>query len=116
MSDAFAGMTFTQACEFCYLRLKIVLVAIKTDGNNVASMPQVNPSDAIIAPASIGYFIADSTEEVDRASFYCAVCHRDIDDPSYIKRCACNGKTRHEDAANQTRLKPATSGSCFHHV
>ena len=38
LSDAFAGMTFTQACEFCYLRLKIVLVAVKTDAGNLATM------------------------------------------------------------------------------
>ena len=91
VSDAFSDMTFTQACEFCYLRLKIVLVAIKTDSTNVATMPQINPSDAIIISGSIGYFIADSIEEVDRASFYCVVCHRDVDDPRQIKRCACQG-------------------------
>ncbi|OQV21010.1 Calcium-activated potassium channel slowpoke [Hypsibius exemplaris] len=99
MSDAFAGMTFTQACEFCYLRLKIVLVAIKTDSSDLATMPQVNPPpDCIAMVGSIGYFIADSTEEVERAMYYCALCHRDVDDPTQIKKCACQMEAEaHED-------------------
>ncbi|XP_055332733.1 calcium-activated potassium channel slowpoke-like [Paramacrobiotus metropolitanus] len=100
LSDAFAGMSFTQASEFCYLRLKIVLVAVKTDPYDLASMPQVNPSECTIQIGSIGYFIADSTEEVERAIYYCATCHRDVDDPNQIKKCACRAESEEQGKAN----------------
>lgn len=78
--------------RFCYLRLKIVLVAVKVDPYDLATMPRVNPSELVIEIGSIGYFVADSTEEVERAIYYCASCHRDVDDPEMIKKCSCVGE------------------------
>ncbi|XP_055331309.1 calcium-activated potassium channel slo-1-like isoform X2 [Paramacrobiotus metropolitanus] len=88
--DAFVGMTFAQACEFCYRRLKIVLLAIQADPSDITSMPQINPlPTTIILPGTCGYFIAADTLEADRAQYYCPKCHVDVEDVQLIKKCSC---------------------------
>merc|ERR1719220_2026435 len=38
---------------------------------------------------TVGFFIAQSAEEVKRAWFYCKACHEDIKDENLIKKCKC---------------------------
>ncbi|OQV15891.1 Calcium-activated potassium channel subunit alpha-1 [Hypsibius exemplaris] len=97
-SAAFIGNDFTQACEFCYRRLKIVLLALHTHPDDPLSAPQISPPASVtIEVGTHGYFIADTTQEVDRAQFYCIKCHGDLSDPEDIQRCACpNIETKYE--------------------
>ncbi|XP_055331625.1 calcium-activated potassium channel slo-1-like [Paramacrobiotus metropolitanus] len=90
-SEAFYGMGFVEACEFCYRKLKIVLLAVQIKPSDPFSAPQVNPpSYVVICEGSRGYFIADSTKEVDRVEIYCRICHNGVTDLDLIKKCSCH--------------------------
>ncbi|TTZ04184.1 Calcium-activated potassium channel subunit alpha-1 [Bagarius yarrelli] len=61
LSSAFVGLSFPSVCEICYVKLKLLLIAIeyKTD------------------------------QRESRALYYCKACHDDITDPKRIKKCGC---------------------------
>ncbi|ODM90769.1 Calcium-activated potassium channel slowpoke, partial [Orchesella cincta] len=90
LSPSFVGMTFPQACELCFIKLKLLLLAIEMkidDGND--SKISINPRGAKIQANTIGFFIAQSADEVKRAWFYCKACHDHITDETMIKKCKC---------------------------
>ncbi|XP_046821831.1 calcium-activated potassium channel slowpoke isoform X19 [Vespa crabro] len=90
LSPSFTGMTFPQASELCFTKLKLLLLAIEIKGEGgVDSKISINPRGAKIAANTQGFFIAQSADEVKRAWFYCKACHDDIKDETLIKKCKC---------------------------
>uniref|UniRef100_A0A1B6HKE7 BK channel n=1 Tax=Homalodisca liturata TaxID=320908 RepID=A0A1B6HKE7_9HEMI len=90
LAPSFTGMTFPQASELCFTKLKLLLLAIEIkgeDGND--SKISINPRGAKISANTQGFFIAQSADEVKRAWFYCKACHEDIKDETLIKKCKC---------------------------
>ncbi|CAD7084763.1 unnamed protein product [Hermetia illucens] len=91
LSPSFTGMTFPQASELCFTKLKLLLLAIEIKGSEdgVDSKISINPRGAKIQANTQGFFIAQSADEVKRAWFYCKACHEDIKDETLIKKCKC---------------------------
>nr|XP_046919729.1 calcium-activated potassium channel slo-1-like isoform X3 [Dermatophagoides farinae] len=95
LSPAFEYMTFPQAAELCFLKLKLLLIAIeisspdKTEetGSNILINPKSN--FVRIQGKTQGFFMAQSADEVKRALWYCKICHADIKDEKVIKKCKC---------------------------
>merc|ERR1719354_511773 len=74
----------------CFVKLKLLLLAIEVkpdDGGD--SKISINPRGAKIPANTVGFFIAQSAEEVKRAWFYCKACHEDVKDENQIKKCKC---------------------------
>ncbi|XP_036144723.1 calcium-activated potassium channel slowpoke isoform X32 [Monomorium pharaonis] len=96
LSPSFTGMTFPQASELCFTKLKLLLLAIEIKGEGGSdSKISINPRGAKIAANTQGFFIAQSADEVKRAWFYCKACHDDIRDETLIKKCKCKNYDHH---------------------
>ncbi|XP_055699506.1 calcium-activated potassium channel slowpoke isoform X3 [Phlebotomus papatasi] len=95
LSPSFTGMTFPQASELCFTKLKLLLLAIEIKGSEdgADSKISINPRGAKIQANTQGFFIAQSADEVKRAWFYCKACHDDIKDETLIKKCKCKNLT-----------------------
>ena len=69
LSPAFTNMTFAQASELCFVKLKLLLLAIEVanesgdGGANIVINPKGNHR---ILSATQGFFIAQSADEVKR--------------------------------------------------
>ncbi|KAL7018336.1 hypothetical protein ACKWTF_010719 [Chironomus riparius] len=105
LSPSFTGMTFPQACELCFTKLKLLLLAIEIKGGEEGndSKISINPRGAKILANTQGFFIAQSADEVKRAWFYCKACHEDIKDETLIKKCKC------KNFINRNRRMPSVS-------
>ncbi|XP_011268347.1 calcium-activated potassium channel slowpoke isoform X29 [Camponotus floridanus] len=106
LSPSFTGMTFPQASELCFTKLKLLLLAIEIKGEGGSdSKISINPRGAKIAANTQGFFIAQSADEVKRAWFYCKACHDDIKDETLIKKCKCKNCeiSRERDDPNAMR-------------
>ncbi|XP_023288691.1 calcium-activated potassium channel slowpoke isoform X7 [Orussus abietinus] len=96
LSPSFTGMTFPQASELCFTKLKLLLLAIEIKGEGGCdSKISINPRGAKIVANTQGFFIAQSADEVKRAWFYCKACHEDIKDETLIKKCKCKNYDHH---------------------
>ncbi|XP_027133747.1 calcium-activated potassium channel subunit alpha-1 isoform X10 [Larimichthys crocea] len=94
LSSAFVGLSFPTVCELCYVKLKLLLIAIeyKSELNESRSRKRIiiNPGNHVkMQEGTLGFFIASDAKEVKRAFFYCKACHDDITDPKRIKKCGC---------------------------
>ncbi|XP_051779696.1 calcium-activated potassium channel subunit alpha-1a isoform X9 [Erpetoichthys calabaricus] len=94
LSSAFVGLSFPMVCELCYVKLKLLLIAIeyKSDKRESRSRKRIliNPGNHVkMQEGTLGFFIASDAKEVKRAFFYCKACHDDITDPKRIKKCGC---------------------------
>ncbi|XP_069044993.1 calcium-activated potassium channel subunit alpha-1a isoform X2 [Lepisosteus oculatus] len=94
LSSAFVGLSFPTVCELCYVKLKLLLIAIeyKSDKRESRSRKRIliNPGNHVkMQEGTLGFFIASDAKEVKRAFFYCKACHDDITDPKRIKKCGC---------------------------
>ncbi|KAF7274274.1 hypothetical protein GWI33_013056 [Rhynchophorus ferrugineus] len=97
LSPSFTGMTFPQASELCFTKLKLLLLAIEVKGIEGADTKiSINPRGAKIVANTQGFFIAQSADEVKRAWFYCKACHEDIKDETLIKKCKCKNLTQQQ--------------------
>ncbi|XP_041970349.1 calcium-activated potassium channel slowpoke isoform X2 [Aricia agestis] len=97
LSTSFTGMSFSQASELCFTKLKLLLLAIEIKGEEGAdSKISINPRNAKIHANTQGFFIAQSADEVKRAWYYCKACHEDIKDETLIKKCKCKNLTAHQ--------------------
>ncbi|XP_076652260.1 calcium-activated potassium channel slo isoform X27 [Halictus rubicundus] len=106
LSPSFTGMTFPQASELCFTKLKLLLLAIEIKGEGGGdSKISINPRGAKIIANTQGFFIAQSADEVKRAWFYCKACHEDIKDETLIKKCKCKNceVSRDRDDPNAMR-------------
>merc|ERR1719410_2657099 len=90
LSPSFTGMSFSQAAELCFIKLKLLLLAIEVKSEE-GGEPKIciNPHMAKIPANSIGFFITQSAEEAKRAWFYCKACHGEVTDENLIKKCKC---------------------------
>ncbi|XP_041970373.1 calcium-activated potassium channel slowpoke isoform X24 [Aricia agestis] len=96
LSTSFTGMSFSQASELCFTKLKLLLLAIEIKGEEGAdSKISINPRNAKIHANTQGFFIAQSADEVKRAWYYCKACHEDIKDETLIKKCKCKNYDHH---------------------
>ncbi|XP_062559431.1 calcium-activated potassium channel slowpoke isoform X21 [Armigeres subalbatus] len=117
LSPSFTGMTFPQASELCFTKLKLLLLAIEIKGEEGAdSKISINPRGAKIHANTQGFFIAQSADEVKRAWFYCKACHDDIKDETLIKKCKCKNcditRDREDiNLINRNRRSTALTGS-----
>ncbi|XP_063346910.1 calcium-activated potassium channel subunit alpha-1a isoform X8 [Pelmatolapia mariae] len=105
LSSAFVGLSFPMVCELCYVKLKLLLIAIEFKSEQRESSILINPGNHVkLQEGTLGFFIASDAKEVKRAFFYCKACHDDITDPKRIKKCGCK---RPADGATT----PGNSGS-----
>ncbi|XP_030610642.1 calcium-activated potassium channel subunit alpha-1-like isoform X3 [Archocentrus centrarchus] len=90
LSSAFVGLSFPAICELCYVKLKLLLIAIEYKSDQGESSTLINPGNHVkMQEGTLGFFIASDAKEVKRALFYCKACHDDITDPKRIKKCGC---------------------------
>ncbi|XP_061084779.1 calcium-activated potassium channel subunit alpha-1a isoform X11 [Conger conger] len=90
LSSAFVGLSFPMVCELCYVKLKLLLIAIEYKSEQRESSILINPGNHVkMQEGTLGFFIASDAKEVKRAFFYCKACHDDITDPKRIKKCGC---------------------------
>uniref|UniRef100_A0A9J8BBS3 Calcium-activated potassium channel subunit alpha-1 n=1 Tax=Cyprinus carpio carpio TaxID=630221 RepID=A0A9J8BBS3_CYPCA len=94
LSSAFVGLSFPAVCELCYVKLKLLLIAIEYKSDQRESRggkcTLINPGNHVkMQEGTLGFFIASDAKEVKRALFYCKACHDDITDPKRIKKCGC---------------------------
>ncbi|XP_027202296.2 calcium-activated potassium channel slo isoform X7 [Dermatophagoides pteronyssinus] len=102
LSTAFVGMIFAQATELCFVKLKLLLLAIEVNNDDGQTQIVINPKCTIrIQQNTQGFFIAQSADEVKRALWFCKNCHDDVKDEKLIRKCKC--KNLH--------LIPPSSGS-----
>ncbi|XP_046689766.1 calcium-activated potassium channel subunit alpha-1a isoform X29 [Silurus meridionalis] len=98
LSSAFVGLSFPTVCELCYVKLKLLLIAIEYKSEQRESSILINPGNHVkMQEGTLGFFIASDAKEVKRAYFYCKACHDDITDPKRIKKCGCKKLIYFED-------------------
>ncbi|XP_041742996.1 calcium-activated potassium channel subunit alpha-1 isoform X21 [Coregonus clupeaformis] len=98
LSSAFVGLSFPAVCELCYVKLKLLLIAIENKSELGESSILINPGNHVkMQEGTLGFFIASDAKEVKRAFFYCKACHDDITDPKRIKKCGCKRLIYFED-------------------
>ncbi|XP_035028091.1 calcium-activated potassium channel subunit alpha-1a isoform X16 [Hippoglossus stenolepis] len=108
LSSAFVGLSFPTICELCYVKLKLLLIAIEYKSEQRESSILINPGNHVkMQEGTLGFFIASDAKEVKRAFFYCKACHDDITDPKRIKKCGCKRLIYSADGATT----PGNSGS-----
>ncbi|XP_075073196.1 calcium-activated potassium channel subunit alpha-1 isoform X6 [Mixophyes fleayi] len=116
LSTAFVGLSFPAVCELCFVKLKLLMIAIEYKSEKGESRIIINPGNHVkIKEGTLGFFIASDAKEVKRAFFYCKACHDDITDPKRIKKCACKRPAKKEARLSVQRLfflpQNATSNS-----
>ncbi|XP_036071291.1 calcium-activated potassium channel subunit alpha-1a isoform X11 [Oryzias melastigma] len=111
LSSAFVGLSFPTVCELCYVKLKLLLIAIEYKSEQRESRSRkrilINPGNHVkMQEGTLGFFIASDAKEVKRAFYYCKACHDDITDPKRIKKCGCKRLIYSEGATT-----PGNTGS-----
>ncbi|KAM8923759.1 calcium-activated potassium channel subunit alpha-1 isoform 3-T3 [Pelodytes ibericus] len=105
LSTAFVGLSFPAVCELCFVKLKLLMIAIEYKSEKGESRIIINPGNHVkLKEGTLGFFIASDAKEVKRAYFYCKACHDDITDPKRIKKCACKRPTKKEVKLSIRRL------------
>lgn len=98
LSPAFTGMTFAEAAELCFVKLKLLLLAVEMDTSGGSSSGGtstivINPKGSVrLPPSTQAFFIAQSADEVKRALWFCKSCHEDVRDEKLIRRCKCKNR------------------------
>ncbi|XP_070544718.1 calcium-activated potassium channel subunit alpha-1-like isoform X28 [Ptychodera flava] len=91
LSPAFNGMSFPEVSEFCFTKLKLLLIAVEIGMDTQDSTIAINPGRSVtIHEGTLGFFVAPSAQEVKRAYYYCKNCHGNISDCRKIKQCRCD--------------------------
>ncbi|ELR48821.1 Potassium channel subfamily U member 1, partial [Bos mutus] len=96
LSNDFAGMTFPDACQLCFTKMHLMLIAIeyKSACHGYCGLILNPPAQVKLRKNTLGFFIAESAKDVKRAFFYCAICHSDVQTPELIEKCDCKRKAR----------------------
>ncbi|XP_057553290.1 potassium channel subfamily U member 1 [Hippopotamus amphibius kiboko] len=94
LSDDFAGMSFPDVCQLCFLKMHLLLIAIehKSVCHSYCGLILNPPAQVTLRKNTLGFFIAESAKDVKRAFFYCATCHNDVYVPELIGKCSCKNK------------------------
>ncbi|XP_030195417.1 calcium-activated potassium channel subunit alpha-1 isoform X1 [Gadus morhua] len=113
LSSAFVGLSFPVICELCYVKLKLLLIAIEYKSDQRESSTLINPGNHVkMEEGTLGFFIASDAKEVKRALFYCKACHDDITDPKRIKKCGCKKLIYSKRSSTYQRMKLACCFDC----
>ncbi|XP_054885930.1 calcium-activated potassium channel subunit alpha-1a isoform X5 [Poeciliopsis prolifica] len=120
LSSAFVGLSFPTVCELCYVKLKLLLIAIEFKSEQRESRSRkrilINPGNHVkLQDGTLGFFIASDAKEVKRAFFYCKACHDDITDPKRIKKCGCkrpDGATTPRNSGSQKEAGVRFKADC----
>ncbi|XP_067876687.1 calcium-activated potassium channel subunit alpha-1a isoform X2 [Heterodontus francisci] len=111
LSSAFIGLSFPAVCELCFVKLKLLLLAIEYKSDTRESSILINPGNHIkIHEGTLGFFIANDAKEVKRAFFYCKACHDDITDTKRIKKCGCKRLQDENPSALSPKKKQRNGG------
>ncbi|XP_029934163.1 calcium-activated potassium channel subunit alpha-1-like isoform X9 [Myripristis murdjan] len=111
LSSAFVGLSFPVICELCYVKLKLLLIAIEYKSDQRESSTLINPGNHVkMQEGTLGFFIASDAKEVKRALFYCKACHDDITDPKRIKKCGCKKFEEEQQSALSPKKKQRNGG------
>lgn len=111
LSTAFVGLSFPAVCELCFVKLKLLMIAIEYKSEKGESRIIINPGNHVkIQEGTLGFFIASDAKEVKRAFFYCKACHDDITDPKRIKKCACKRLEDEQPSALSPKKKQRNGG------
>ncbi|XP_040295061.1 calcium-activated potassium channel subunit alpha-1 [Bufo bufo] len=111
LSNAFVGLSFPAVCELCFVKLKLLMIAIEYKSEKGESRIIINPGNHVkIKEGTLGFFIASDAKEVKRAFFYCKACHDDITDPKRIKKCACKRLEDEQPSALSPKKKQRNGG------
>ncbi|XP_031761905.1 calcium-activated potassium channel subunit alpha-1 isoform X16 [Xenopus tropicalis] len=115
LSSAFVGLSFPAVCELCFVKLKLLMIAIEFKSEKGESRSRkriiINPGNHVkIKEGTLGFFIASDAKEVKRAFFYCKACHDDITDPKRIKKCACKRLEDEQPSALSPKKKQRNGG------
>ncbi|XP_061545896.1 calcium-activated potassium channel subunit alpha-1a isoform X12 [Phycodurus eques] len=111
LSSAFVGLSFPTVCELCYVKLKLLLIAIEYKSEQRESSILINPGNHVkMQEGTLGFFIASDAKEVKRAFFYCKACHDDISDPKRIKKCGCKRLEDEHPSALSPKKKQRNGG------
>uniref|UniRef100_A0A672PYP2 Calcium-activated potassium channel subunit alpha-1 n=1 Tax=Sinocyclocheilus grahami TaxID=75366 RepID=A0A672PYP2_SINGR len=111
LSSAFVGLSFPTICELCYVKLKLLLIAIEYKSDQRESSTLINPGNHVkMQEGTLGFFIASDAKEVKRALFYCKACHDDITDPKRIKKCGCKRIEEEQQSALSPKKKQRNGG------
>ncbi|XP_077959561.1 disks large homolog 5 [Gasterosteus aculeatus] len=111
LSSAFVGMSFPVICELCYVKLKLLLIAIEYKSDQRECSTLINPGNHVkMQEGTLGFFIASDAKEVKRALFYCKACHDDISDPKRIKKCGCKKFEEDQQSALSPKKKQRNGG------
>ncbi|KAL6033617.1 hypothetical protein STEG23_018560, partial [Scotinomys teguina] len=104
LSDAFIGMTFPEVSRLCFMKLHLMLIAIqdKSIFHNCCSLVLNPPAQVKLSKDTLGFFIAESSQDVKRAFFYCFHCHNDVYSPEQIQECGC--KTRSQGQLTESAI------------
>ncbi|XP_075924825.1 calcium-activated potassium channel subunit alpha-1 isoform X2 [Petromyzon marinus] len=91
LSSAFVGLSFPAVSELCFVKLRLLLIAIEyRSEHSYGSSILLNPGSHVrIQDGTLAFFIANDSKEVKRAFYYCKACHEDVTDPKKIKKCSC---------------------------
>uniref|UniRef100_A0A8C0MXK3 Potassium channel subfamily U member 1 n=1 Tax=Canis lupus familiaris TaxID=9615 RepID=A0A8C0MXK3_CANLF len=111
LSDDFTGMSFPEVSRLCFVKMGLMLIAIEHKSTfHGQSGLLLNPSAQVrLRKNTLGFFIAETTKEVVRASLYCASCHSDIFIPELIGKCSCKTKIHEHFPGNCTLYLVALS-------
>ncbi|KAK5609772.1 Calcium-activated potassium channel subunit alpha-1, partial [Crenichthys baileyi] len=67
LSSAFVGLSFPTVCELCYVKLKLLLIAIEFKSEQRESSILINPGNHVkLQDGTLGFFIASDAKEVKR--------------------------------------------------
>uniref|UniRef100_A0A672P278 Calcium-activated potassium channel subunit alpha-1 n=1 Tax=Sinocyclocheilus grahami TaxID=75366 RepID=A0A672P278_SINGR len=111
LSSAFVGLSFPTICELCYVKLKLLLIAIEYKSDQRECSTLINPGNHVkMQEGTLGFFIASDAKEVKRALFYCKACHDDITDPKRIKKCGCKRIEEEQQSALSPKKKQRNGG------
>uniref|UniRef100_A0A8C1KWN5 Calcium-activated potassium channel subunit alpha-1 n=1 Tax=Cyprinus carpio TaxID=7962 RepID=A0A8C1KWN5_CYPCA len=65
LSSAFVGLSFPAVCELCYVKLKLLLIAIEYKSDQRESSTLINPGNHVkMQEGTLGFFIASDAKEV----------------------------------------------------
>eukprot|EP00091_Calanus_sinicus_P002022 TRINITY_DN12050_c0_g1_i2.p1 TRINITY_DN12050_c0_g1~~TRINITY_DN12050_c0_g1_i2.p1 ORF type:complete len:573 (-),score=160.76 TRINITY_DN12050_c0_g1_i2:651-2369(-) len=73
---------------FCETEASSACCEVRPDDGGDTKI-SINPRGSKIPANTVGFFIAQSAEEVKRAWYYCKACHEDLKNENQIKKCKC---------------------------
>nr|ADO63678.1 large conductance Ca2+-activated potassium channel ERL variant 12 [Mus musculus] len=110
LSSAFVGLSFPTVCELCFVKLKLLMIAIEYKSANRESRSRkrilINPGNHLkIQEGTLGFFIASDAKEVKRAFFTARPVMMTSQIPKELKNVAAGGsRLKLEPAITKTHL------------